>query len=715
MYEYTYKLKYKSEVYICKKPVSGFENEGIKFGKSSSDMGVIKSYVSEFQFLHEDAQFIKNITINYGFNEVLKIEIYKHDFLKGDSLEYSGLIDLSTTTIYSNKVTCSVKEGGFITYLDNISKTKKSITAGYKYMQYRGNQYNFDAYLKAKTEFEMYYSPNLKNILEINLLENNDNLEDIRMFAKGGNRQLNVSELEKLTDDDCFFISNTQEYLKTIKTNLNINTFTQDNHRVPFGTAPVAAKIKYKYEVLAYSNLLEEWLTTDNSLIFKNDFYVTQNYRLISRATGQVDNGYIYCDTIATANNVQVGYQNNSSIGLILNDKNKNFKIVINVSMIQMEYIDATGNRFDPLNDFGAGANFKYNCTPNVEVKMTFDDYKLVSFHSQYVYHVADVYKSLITSKSANNYNINFNLSAIENTPLYLASSGMLCAGIELKTSLDELLQFIYLATGLRHIVDLHDNVYYVSFEKYENSFKDIEIAKIENASEIVIETEPDKIYTDVEIGWANKDSGIFKSLEYNTINKFRTQYNNIESNTLALNCTYSASTTDIETIIYNAGFNDKENNVDDIFIIHGYNDNGILRNVQTVGVAPMTLCSNVLLTPKRLLDVHRFELSDFLYHLNVLKFNTTNGLAAITLDGVTENTDVTFNNQIMQPFVLSFEGVINESVIKIDGRKYGYFTFMYNGEYIRGYIAEGSDSVSVAANGNVSNLRLIVKKSVIL
>ena len=68
-----------------------------------------------------------------------------------------------------------------------------------------------------------------------------------------------------------------------------------------------------------------------------------------------------------------------------------------------------------------------------------------------------------------------------------------------------------------------------------------------------------------------------------------------------------------------------------------------------------------------------------------------------------------------MQPFILSFDGVINQSVIKVDANKYGYFTFLYNGQFIRGYIAEGSDSVSVASNGNVSKLRLIVKKNVTL
>jgi hypothetical protein len=94
------------------------------------------------------------------------------------------------------------------------------------------------------------------------------------------------------------------------------------------------------------------------------------------------------------------------------------------------------------------------------------------------------------------------------------------------------------------------------------------------------------------------------------------------------------------------------------------------------------------------------------------LEFNSTNGLADIVINGVRENSDITFQDQIMQPFILDFSGVINQSVIKVDVNKYGYFTFMYNGEYIRGWIAEGSDSVTVAPNGNVSQLRLLVKKS---
>ena len=701
MYKYSYKLKYKSEVYICKHSVSGFEDQGVKFGKASSDMGVIKSYVSDFQFLHEDAFYLKNITINYGFNETVKIEIFKNDFLKGDLLEYSGIIDLSTIKGNDSKLTFSVKEGGFITFLDNIYRTEKTISSGYKDMLYQGNQYNFDAYLKAQTNFEADITEGVrKTILSINVKQNNDNLEDIRNFNIGQTRE--IESTEKISNSDCFYISNSQEYLKNIKFNLNIDQFTVYRYS-PF--IPVKAEIEYIFEIKAYSNLKDEWLLSDSSLIFSNGFRIYSKYSLFSTLRGY-QSGLAYYDIIGTLISGNNNFIYNSEIGQSLTSLTKNCKIVMTCYINRLWMYDSLGNR----SLFGAGEQpFSFN--PNIDLKMKFENYKLAPYHYRYVYKLSDVYTNLIAQRSSEKYNIQMDLSAIENSNLYLTSAGMLCGGIELKTSLEQLLQFIYLATGLRHIVDLHDNVYHVYFEKYENSFKEVEIAKIENASEIVLETEPDKIYTDVEVGWANKETGIFKSLEYNTINKFRTQYNNIETNTLSLNCTYSASVTDIETIIYNSGYNDKSNDVNNIFVIECYNDNGILRNKQYTGVAPMTLCGNVALTPKRLLEVHKYELSDFLYHLNVLKFNTTNGKADITLDGITENTDVAFNNQIMQPFILSFEGVINQSIIKIDGRKYGYFTFMYNGNFIRGYIAEGSDSVSVAANGNTSKLRLLVKK----
>ena len=98
----------------------------------------------------------------------------------------------------------------------------------------------------------------------------------------------------------------------------------------------------------------------------------------------------------------------------------------------------------------------------------------------------------------------------------------------------------------------------------------------------------------------------------------------------MSLFCNYSACVTDIETIVYNAGYNDKSNDSKDIYIIECYNDNGILRNKQYTGTGAMKLCGNVGLTPQRLIEVHKYELSDYFYHNNVLTFNSTNGLADI-------------------------------------------------------------------------------------
>ena len=69
---YNYKLKYLSEVYKCTHTVTGFEDEGVKFGKASENMGVIKSYASEIQLIAEDAVWLKNIYLTKGFNEQVK-------------------------------------------------------------------------------------------------------------------------------------------------------------------------------------------------------------------------------------------------------------------------------------------------------------------------------------------------------------------------------------------------------------------------------------------------------------------------------------------------------------------------------------------------------------------------------------------------------------------------------------------------------------------
>lgn len=712
MYKYEYLLRYKNEVYKCLHNIVGFEKEGVKFGKEPENSGIIKSYAGEYTLLHNDANWLKKIFLNYGFNEQVKLEVYKNDFLKGNTLEYYGFIDLSTVSVLSNSVTFSLKQGGYITYIDNIMKKEFTLSNSSKVntIQYNGNKYDFDIDILSNTSILTKFTgfTNINHIVPTVIKENNDNLEDIRMFE--GAKEKSTSAY--ISDDNCFIKVQGQKYINRLRFNLNVENIVFKN----FGAVNMSgfvgstATVQYRYYLIAYNNVLNEWAINDPSVVFSKQYEIYSNYSLKFTNSNGIETPNFITQVMGQITNPNYNYIINESIAPFLSGKDSdNIKFVLLVKPISMTFY-RNGTAIFLVNDYG-----DLELKNNIEIKCTVRDFQLVPSKSIKSYSVAEVYKYIVGANIDNRtqYQVNYDLRNIESLPYYLTSSSQLSGGDVFMTTLENLLQFIYLVSGYRQIINEINGVYNVYFEKYENSFKETEIAKIENMQDITINCEPDKIFTDVEIGWSNKDTGIFKSSEYNTINKFRSGYTNIESNILSLFCNYSACVTDIETIVYNAGYNDKSNDSKDIFIIECYNDNGILRNKQYTGTGTMKLCGNVGLTPQRLIEVHKYELSDYFYHNNILTFNSTNGLADIVINGVRENQNISLQNQTMQPFTLSFDGVINQSVIKVDNNKYGYFTFMYNNEYIKGWIAEGSDSVSVAPNGNVSKLRLMVKKNV--
>lgn len=703
--QFIYKLKYGSEVYKCTHNVTGFEDEGVKYGKASENKGIIKSYTAEIQLIGNDAIWLKDIYVNKGFNEQIKFEIYKDNFINGETLEYYAFIDLSTLVCYNNRVTFSLKQGGFITYLDNISKKEVTLgnNSGFTNVNYSGNKYNFDIdIVSIRTINPTISDDEIKYILPSAIKENNNNLEDLREFK--GAVETELIDGAKITDDNCFIKIYPQKYIDKIKFNFNVPSFSVNNYW--FGFTPKYARATYKFTLSAYNNVLENWEFEDASKIFSQQFNIYLNYTI--HITKQVPdlNGNIL-EFIGKCTNPNYYYVNESNIAQYISGNDyDNIKFILTATLIELKCYDQ--NYQNGVQLISYKKNIAISLT--IDIKCTMKNFQLVPYKGINSWRLETVYKAIV-QQNRTPYRVVYDLSKLEQSNLYLTSASELCGDTKLTTTLDQLLQFIYLATGLRHIVNEINGVYYVSFEKYENSFKEVEIAKIDNVSDIVMECEPDKIYTDVEIGWANKDTGIFKSTEYNTINKFRSGYTNIESNILTLNCTYSASVTDIETIAYNSGYNDKSNDAKDIFVIECWNDNGLIRNLQYSGSGTMVICGNVSLTPRRLLEVHKYELSDLFFHNNILTFNSSNGLADIVINGIRENESFIFNNQIMQPFILDFSGVINKSVLKIDPNKYGYFTFDYNDTFVRGWIAEGSDSVTIAPNGNVSKLRLIVKK----
>jgi len=300
MYKYEYELKYKNETYKCTHPVVGFEDEGVKFGKESENKGVIKSYAGEFTLLGNDANFVKKIFLTNGLNEQIRLDVYNVDFLKGNTLEYSSFIDLSTVTILNNRVSFSLKQGGFITYLDNIANKEIEMSSGFKPLTYSANKYDFEILINANsTMLTSFDTDEIPYVLATTLKENNNNLEDIVIF-EGAKQSDTSASNDRASNDNCFIKVLGQKYINKLSFKFNIDKFVFKNYgaiNIPIYTDTII-NIRYKFRLYAYNNIYESWPIDDLSLVYSEEYNVYSKYsvefnnnQFISEFTGTLLNG----------------------------------------------------------------------------------------------------------------------------------------------------------------------------------------------------------------------------------------------------------------------------------------------------------------------------------------------------------------------------------------------------------------------------------------
>ena len=99
---------------------------GITFGREEKT-SLIKSYTSQFTFIKEDAEWLKNIVYSQGVNAVVMVKIYSLDAFGNSILEYEGQLNLSTFVDNGHTVSSGVYEGGFFNLLDNNWETEIEI------------------------------------------------------------------------------------------------------------------------------------------------------------------------------------------------------------------------------------------------------------------------------------------------------------------------------------------------------------------------------------------------------------------------------------------------------------------------------------------------------------------------------------------------------------------------------------------------------------
>lgn len=109
-----------------KHDIAEWREFGISFGRESKT-SLIKSYTSQFTFIKEDAEWLKNIVYTQGCNAVVTVKIYSVDAFGNSTLEYEAQLNLSTFVDKGSKVSAGVYEGGFFNLLDNNWETEFEI------------------------------------------------------------------------------------------------------------------------------------------------------------------------------------------------------------------------------------------------------------------------------------------------------------------------------------------------------------------------------------------------------------------------------------------------------------------------------------------------------------------------------------------------------------------------------------------------------------
>ena len=408
--------------------------------------------------------------------------------------------------------------------------------------------------------------------------------------------------------------------------------------------------------------------------------------------------------------------------------KKTGYKVGITLSDIAVYFYGddfAYRRRYD---EYDKGKQIAIKPNSNFKILYKNPNFKLNVNRTVYGMRPSEVIHKILTKINNYKYTLNINLdelkSEIENeadVSLMLCSSLGLRgskyrawengASIALKTSMAKLTDFLYKTFALKMIATYREGVYNISFTKVENTFKDVQMANLDNVKIPKITPYGKVLYTDVEVGWAN-DEAIFGQYEFNTKNVFKSGNDNLKNNVLSLISEYKGGCFDVETYIH-ANYNnyqDSKKEDNQIFVLSVY-QGSVLRT--TINSPTIVTAINTRLTPKRILRNHNKELASFFYYNPVLKFHLSERNADFTRNNIEyENTDFICTNPFFIPFVFEVESPATHKLLKqIYANPYGYLSFEVDGVKYKGYLAEKVDAVKVNVMKEKQNTFKLLKK----
>ena len=158
----------------------------------------------------------------------------------------------------------------------------------------------------------------------------------------------------------------------------------------------------------------------------------------------------------------------------------------------------------------------------------------------------------------------------------------------------------------------------------------------------------------------------------------------------------YRAGALDIETYIHSnyGSYTDKVQDGGNVYVIIM---NGEENATYTIADDYVKKSINLDLRPSKIIMAHYKEIAGMVYYNKILTFIETTGYAEIDYQGK-QNDNITI---LEAPYFIPFEATIEVPAVtdlipKIEANPLGYFEFTYNEKIYKGYIAEGTESLTI-------------------
>lgn len=685
----------------------GWKSYGVTFGRETGISNVVKSYTSQWIFVKEDRDYLLNKLLTYGPNRRITLTIESSTLGVSWIHEYTGTIDLTQASWDAHTFKAPITEGGFFKALENKWSETLLVDAD-KPMLYDGiyATETVDVYRKinegtsnygsipglaiyANTDFYLSSILHVRNAPEIFSDVNADSIA-----WSGGTDTVGTENCFVSTFGDCYYHGAISIVIKRLRYQW-----------------PQSSGVLQKQGMRLYAEVINYDYPEDDTArhfpweLVKERHTVSIDLNEYSPTYDGSNPNYGAWDNVELSIPIPTTHSNgNTNIAVVFRFRCLTSTLVGSLSL------GCYGIKIDGQFKVSARRNTAKNImTAKAE----------------------DVFSGIVSQIAGTRYNVIADTSATSSpfTECLLASGqGLRRFGVDengvrvypatyrIGTSLSDFLSWCYACFGYVFTVDYDRNTdtYTASLKPYSDVYSSSQITELEHVNNVELSVNRSMLYSSIRVGCETNDGALGGLEEYNSILVFGTTNREVEENVLEIVTPYKTSVFSIDQYIYdNYGKLDPDgvaNDTDsDISVFHCVLPVGVWTHATldrsiavTSGVSTYNLsCAyNVALSPKRMMLAHSLEINSYLaFEMgNDVEFSSCEYNSEMVAGGVTESAPYTISStRLFVPVTAVVNSPALSSLISaIESERTGYFAFYYDGRSYEGYIADGSDSVTV-------------------